>query len=141
MLGVGLGLADDLPDVLLVGVLVDQRHGRAELDGVAAELRNVDDLGARELVLELGDRALVQRLLFLRGMILGVLGQIAVRPRLRDLLDDARPFDLLAVLEIFLQHLMSCSSHRNLLNHFSILLRAMDRNPNAGRSFLHARMF
>src|SRR5262249_30223568 len=26
--------------------------------------------------------------------------------------------------------------HRNLLNHFSVLLRAMDTNPNAGRSFL-----
>jgi hypothetical protein len=52
--------------------------------------------------------------------------------RLRDLLDNARPFDLLAVLEISLQHRVTCSGHRNLLNHFSILLRAMDRNPNAG---------
>jgi hypothetical protein len=34
LLGVGLGLADDLPDLLLVGVLVDQRDGRAEGDRV-----------------------------------------------------------------------------------------------------------
>src|SRR6202012_5914345 len=35
LLGVGLRLADDLPDRLLVGVFVDQRDGGAELDGVA----------------------------------------------------------------------------------------------------------
>ena len=58
-LGVGLRLADDLPHLLLVGVLVDQRDGRAELDGVAGQLGDVDHLGARELVLELGDAALV----------------------------------------------------------------------------------
>src|SRR5712692_2404631 len=34
-LGVGLGLADDLPHLLLLGVLVDDRDGRAELDGFA----------------------------------------------------------------------------------------------------------
>src|SRR6476661_8631359 len=60
LLGVSLRLADDLPHLLLVGVLVDQRHGRAELDGVAGELRDVDDLGARELVLELRNAALVE---------------------------------------------------------------------------------
>src|SRR6266403_1191329 len=38
LLGVGFRLADDLPHRFLVGVFVDQRHGRAELDGVAGEL-------------------------------------------------------------------------------------------------------
>src|SRR5437016_13238584 len=37
LLGVGLGLADDLPYPLLVGVLVDHRHGRAERDGLPRE--------------------------------------------------------------------------------------------------------
>src|ERR1051325_8793021 len=37
-LGVRLRLADDLPYLLLVGVLVDQRDGRAELDGFARQL-------------------------------------------------------------------------------------------------------
>src|SRR5215510_10881809 len=58
-LGVGLRLADKLPHLFLVGVLIDQRHRRAERDGVARELRHVDHFGARELVLELGDAALV----------------------------------------------------------------------------------
>ena len=52
-LRIGFGLADDLPDLLLLGVLVDGGDGRAELDGVAGQLRHVDDVGARELVLEL----------------------------------------------------------------------------------------
>src|SRR6202163_4117580 len=50
LLGVGLGLADDLPHRFLVGVLVDQSYGGAEGDGVAGKLRHVDDLGAREFI-------------------------------------------------------------------------------------------
>src|SRR6201996_2700138 len=60
--GVGLGLADDLPNGFLFGVLVDQRDGRAEGDGFAGQFRDVDHLGARELVLKLGDAAFVERL-------------------------------------------------------------------------------
>src|SRR5262245_66620478 len=40
-LGVGLGLADKLPHLLLFGVLIDQRHGRAERVGVAGPVRSV----------------------------------------------------------------------------------------------------
>src|SRR6185437_5732453 len=43
-LGVGLGLADKLPDLFLLGIFVDQRHGGAEFDGIARELRHVDHL-------------------------------------------------------------------------------------------------
>jgi len=39
--------------------LVDQVNGLAKFDGLARELRDVDDLGARGLVLDLGDAALV----------------------------------------------------------------------------------
>ena len=59
LLGVRLDLADDLPHRLLVGVFVDQRHGGAELDGVTGELGDVDDVGARQLVLKLGDAAII----------------------------------------------------------------------------------
>src|SRR5579871_1127377 len=38
LLRVGLGLADDLPHLLLLGIFVDQRNGRAELDGLAGQL-------------------------------------------------------------------------------------------------------
>src|SRR5262249_33657005 len=92
LLGVGLGLADDLPHLLLFGVLVDDSDGRAERDGFTRQFRDVDHLGARELVLELGDAAFVVRLLFLGGVILGVLRQVAVGAGIGDLLDDARAF-------------------------------------------------
>src|ERR1019366_2918712 len=72
LLGIGFRLADDLPNRFLVGVLVDQRDGRAELDGVAGQLADVDNIGARELVLQLGDTAFIVGLLFLRGVILRV---------------------------------------------------------------------
>ena len=76
------------------------RDGRAELDGLAGQLRDVDHLGARELVLELGDAALVVRLLFLGGVILRVLRQVAMGARVGDLLDDPRAFHRLALLEL-----------------------------------------
>ena len=60
------------------------------LIGVAGQLGYVDHVGARELVLKLGDAALVERLLLLGGMIFGILRQVAVRARVGDLLNDAR---------------------------------------------------
>jgi hypothetical protein len=57
--------------------------------------------------------------------------------RLRDLLDDARTFDLLAVLEIGLKHGMTRSGQGYLFNHFlNPPERARDTNPKAGRSSL-----
>src|SRR6202043_2777521 len=116
LLGVGLRLADDLPHRLLVGVLVDQRDGGAKGNGVARKLRHVDDFGARQLVLELGDAALVERLRFLGGMIFGVLREIAVGARIGDLLDDARTLHLLAVLELGLERRIPVRSHRYLVH-------------------------
>src|SRR5208282_1974551 len=118
LLGVRFGFADDLPHRLLVGILVDQRDGRAECDRVAGKLRYVNDFGARELVLELGDAALVERLRLLRRVVLGVLREIAMGPRVGDLLDDAGPFDLLAVLEFSLKRRMALRGHRNLIHRF-----------------------
>src|SRR5438105_3880014 len=133
-LGVGLGLADDLPDLLLIGVLVDQGHGRAELDGVAAELGDVDHVGARELVLELGDLTLVDRLLLLGGVILRVLGEIAVRARIGDLLNDAGTLDLLAMLELVFEHGVALSRHRDLFHRsFQASNVSSDKISIAGR--------
>src|SRR5579859_1036017 len=116
LLGVGLGLADDLPDRLLVGVLVDQGHRGAERDGVAGQFRDVDHLGAGELVLELGDVAFVERLRLFGGMIFGVLRKIAVGARVGDLLNDARPLDLLALPQLGLQRGIARRGHRNLVH-------------------------
>src|SRR5579871_346396 len=119
LLGVGLDFPDDLPDGLLLGVLVDDGYGGAEFDGVAGEFCDVDDVGARELVLQLGYAALVVRLLFLRGVILRVFRQVAMRARFRDVLDDARTILGLAPLQFFRQGGMAGRGHRNLFHHLS----------------------
>ena len=87
----------------LLGVLVDQRHRRAELDRRAGQLGDVDHLGALQHVLELDDAALVVRLRLLGRMIFGVFREVAVGARLGDRLDDARALDLLAMRELRLQ--------------------------------------
>src|ERR1700733_12234971 len=116
LLGVGFRLADDLPHRLLVGVLIDQGDGGAKGDGVAGQFRHVDDLGARQLVLELGDAALVERLRFLRRVILGVLRKIAVGARIGNLLDDARALSLLAMLELGLECRIARRRHGNFIH-------------------------
>src|SRR5262245_49069816 len=138
LLGICLRLADDLPYPALVGILVNQRDGGTKLDRVAGQLRYVDDFGAREPILELGDAALVKRLGLFGSVILGVLRQVAMRARIRDLLDDARPLDLLAVLELVLEHGVARRRHRNLVHQSfgpSASERALgqnsDRGPNA----------
>src|SRR5262249_34808158 len=44
-------------------------------------------------------------------MIFGILRQVAVGPCIGDLLNDARPLDLLAVLEFILQHRIARRCH------------------------------
>ena len=90
---VGLVLADDLKGLLLVGLLVRERDGRAELDHRARQLGDVDDLGAGDLVLELDDPALDEALPFARRVVFGVLREIAVLARFGDGADDRRPLD------------------------------------------------
>src|SRR5699024_1208597 len=57
-----LGLADDLVDLLLVGVLVDDPDRRAETNGVAREPGDIDDIRPAEQVLELRDPPLDEAL-------------------------------------------------------------------------------
>src|SRR5580692_11745792 len=117
LLGVGFDLANDLPHRLFLGGLRDLRNGNAEFDGVAEKLRDVDDVGARELVLELGDAAFIVRLFFFRGVIFRVLGKIAMRARLRDMLDNARAIHRLALLQFFPERCIAAGGHRNLFDH------------------------
>ncbi len=86
LLDVGLVVADDL-----VGDLVARRRAPArstvapntQRPSASSSLR-IDDLRVAELALELGDAALDEALALLGGVVLGVLGQIAVRARLGD---------------------------------------------------------
>ena len=65
-------LADDLIARLGLGILVDHADRGAELDLGAGELGDVDDLGARHAVLDLGDAALDPALAILGGVVFGV---------------------------------------------------------------------
>lgn len=79
-----LGLADDL--ILLLDAVVDQPEGdeRAEGHGVGADLGFVDDDRVLELRLDLADLVLVVRLRVERGVVFGVLAEVAVGARLGD---------------------------------------------------------
>ena len=112
---VRLALADDLVGLLLLRVLVDQRHPRAELDGVAGKLRDVDHLGTREHVLQLGDASLIVALCFFCRVVFRILRQVSMRARLRNGRDDARSLDLLAFLQFGLESRMARGSHRDLV--------------------------
>src|SRR5690606_31227250 len=55
-------------------------------------------------------------------VVLGILGQVAMRTRLRDRLDDARPLLLLAPAELFLEPLVTRNGHRHLVHSSKPLL-------------------
>jgi hypothetical protein len=57
---------------------------------LARQARHVDHLGARKLVLDFGNAALDEGLLLFRGVILRVLGEVAMAARLRNRRDDVR---------------------------------------------------
>src|SRR5579863_10423492 len=138
-LGVSLRFADKLPDSFLLGVLIDQRHGCTECDGVAGQLGNVDYLGARKLVFQLGDAALVERLRFFGGVILSVLRKVAMGARVGDLLDDARALHLLAVFELSSEGAVALRRHWNFVHRFQPPESKSDRGPKdclAARSYL-----
>jgi len=81
-----------------------------------AALRRIDHLGAVDLALQIVDAPLDERLLLARGVILGVLRQIAVRARLGDRLDDGGPLHALEAVELVPQPLEARARHRRALH-------------------------
>src|SRR5262245_53457421 len=74
---VGRILADQRVDHLFAGVEVLEDHRGAEANAVARKRLGIDDLGARELVLEHPDAGLEMRLPLLGCVVLGILREIA----------------------------------------------------------------
>jgi hypothetical protein len=91
----------------------------------------MDDIGARKLVLQLGDTAFVVGLLFLRGVIFRILRKVAMRARFRDMLDDARTLHRLALLQFNLKGGITAGRHRNLFHHSLTSFNLMRTNPRA----------
>jgi cytochrome d ubiquinol oxidase subunit II len=110
---VRLVFTDNLVGELLFRIDVDNRDRRAETDFLAAQLADVDDVGARQLVVEFADASLDEALLLLGGVILGVFRKIAVRPRLGNGRNDIGPLHGFQHLEFSLKGGMAFGSHRN----------------------------
>src|SRR5262245_20626499 len=108
---VGLVGTDDLVAVLFLGVLVDDGDGGAELHLLARELADVDDLGARDLVLELGDAALDEALALAGRVVFRVLREIAMLAGLGDLPNHGRPLVQPQVLQLLFQALEAVGGH------------------------------
>src|SRR5689334_17877415 len=101
LLDVALVVADDLVGDLLAACGVLELDGRAEhAAAVGVEPRGIDDLAVAELRFQLGDAPLDEALALLRGVILGVLREVAVRARLRDGGDDRRALNRLQLVQL-----------------------------------------
>src|SRR2546428_4135607 len=100
---------------LLPGIHVLELHRRAEHDPLAGEARDVDDLRPGEAVLQHLDPPFDVRLPFLRGVVLGVLAQVAVISRDGDLVHDARPLDRLQALDLALDGVGAGFGHRDVI--------------------------
>ena len=71
----------------------------------------LDDLRIGELALDFGDAAFDEALAFLGGIVVGVLGEIAVRARFGDRLDDRRALDRLQAMQLGLEALRAGDGH------------------------------
>src|SRR5260370_1113434 len=76
--------------------------------------QGIDHLRAGELRLDVADARFDHALLVARGVVLGVLGKVAVRARLGDCLRDARTLDALQGLQLAAQQLRAAQGHGRL---------------------------
>src|SRR3569832_113642 len=132
---VGLEIADDLITHLVAGLLLDEIHCGAEHHlAVGIQTCDVDDLRVGEFRLEFGNAALEEALLLFGGMVFGVLLQFAVRTRLGDRIDDARPLYRFEPLQFFTQALRARCRERYFCHYANSLCNCCsDRTSPAPR--------
>src|SRR4029453_1032653 len=117
--------AHDLVAGLLAGLILDAHRG-AEGDAVARG-RGLDDLGRADLALQIVDPRLHEALFLASRVILGILRQIAVGPRLRDGPGDGRTLDALQPVGLFLETIVPFARHRRARDgHAGYLRTVMD---------------
>src|SRR5206468_8879587 len=95
----------------LLPALILETHGGAEGDAIARG-RRLDDLGRADLAFQIVDPRLHEALLLASRVILGILRQIAVGPRLRNGAGDGGTLDALQPVELFLEAIVPFASHR-----------------------------
>ena len=86
----------------------------------------VDDFGGRQLGLDLADAAFDEALLLARGVVFGVLGQVAVTARLGDRLDDARTILALQPLEFVAQRFGAAQRHRSAFHDLRLFVQVLE---------------
>ena len=89
----------------------------AKFDRVSRQLGNVDDFGACQLLLKLGDAALVLFLHLFCCVVFGVLRKVTiVCPRLGELPDDPWPLKLQSMPKLVFELRMALCSHWDFLH-------------------------
>lgn len=111
-----LVLADDAVGLLVLGFLVDDGDIGAEAHLLAGHLGDVDHLGGGDDGFQLRDTALDEGLLLARGVVFGILGEIAMGTRLRDRTDHSRALLGLQDLQLFLKPRQSLGRDGELLH-------------------------
>src|SRR5215510_9610404 len=119
--------ADDLVANLLAALVLEE-HRRGERHPVAGGWR-VDDLGVSHFRFELDDPPLDEALLLAGGVVLGVLGEVAVGSRLGDGLGDGMPVHALEPVELVTQPLVAEARHRRALYGHAFSEPSANRRP------------
>src|SRR5215216_1364823 len=133
LLHIGLELADDLIDRLLVAVLVEEGHESTEFHRVAGKLGDIDHLRTRHLILEFGNAGLDPALLIFRGMVFGIFRKITMGACLGDRLNDSRALNRLQVLDLLKHGLMARSGHWIFDHHLKSVSSTLSGGPNPAR--------
>ena len=109
-----LHVADDLVFALLVGVLVDQGDGRAELHAVVPDSLETSITSARPIWSSSSmTRPSMKLWRLLGGVIFGIFRQIAMGARFRDRLDDRVAFHVLELVHLVFQGFEARGGHGN----------------------------
>ena len=127
-----LVLAHDGVGDALLGLDVDQHHGGAEHHPLARQLAGVDHLRAGQAVLELAQARLDLALPLLGGVVLRVLGDVAVGSRGLDLAHDARALLRAQAPKLLLEQRVAARGHGNPI-HAGLRKRSDARPNNGGR--------
>jgi hypothetical protein len=112
---IGLGRADDVVLDGLLGVDVAQPHDGADRNDARVDVARVDHARGEQALLELGDLVLEHRLLVLRVVVLGVLGDVAELARNADALGDLAALVGSQQLELLRQLLVALGGEEHFL--------------------------
>src|SRR5690349_8268487 len=114
VLDVGFVLADDLPGEGAALAVLDVDGGAEDAAAAGVDQLGVDHLRVAELRLELGDAAFDEAGALARGVVLGVLGEVAVGARLANRRRVGGTLDRLQPVQLFAQQVGAALGHRDL---------------------------